>query len=163
MAAISFMFFSVFLLLAARAWHKRKEEQTAKFDSPLEALDYFGELKAKSSGFYVATTYSENHLERISAFGLGSRGICQILVFSEGLLLIRKGERPLAIGSSALVSVSSNQVAIDKAVEPNGLMTITWKQNSSLLATHLRVVDKEKRNRVLDSINSLFTRAKQEQ
>jgi hypothetical protein len=163
MAAISLLFFSVFLLLAARAWQKRKEEQTAKFDSPLEALDYFGELKAKSSGFYVATTYSENHLERISAFGLGARGICQVLVFSEGVLLIRNGERPIAIESSALVSVSSNQVAIDKAVEPNGLMTITWKQNSSLLATHLRIVDKDSRNRVQDSINSLFTRAKQEQ
>jgi len=163
MAAISLLFFSVFVLLAARAWQKRKEEQTTKFDSPLEALDYFGELKAKSSGFYVATTYSENHLERISAFGLGARGICQILVFSEGLLLIRNGERPLAIESSALVSISSNQVAIDKAVEPNGLMTITWKQNSSLLATHLRIVDKDNRNRVQDSINSLLTRAKQEQ
>ena len=163
MAAISVLFFSVFLLLAARAWHKRKEDQIAKFDSPLEALDYFGELKAKSSGFYVATTYSENHLERISAYGLGARGICQILVFSEGVLIIRNGERPVAIESSALVSISSNQVAIDKAVEPNGLMTITWRQNSTLLATHIRIVDNENRNRIQDSINSLFTRAKQEQ
>ena len=163
MAVISLLFFAVFVLLAARAWQKRNEGQSAKFNSPLEALDYFGELKAKSSGFYVATTYSENHLERISAFGLGARGICQILVFSEGVLLIRNGERPLAIESSALVNVSSNQVAIDKAVEPNGLMTITWKQNSSLLATHLRIVDKGNRNRVQDSINSLLTRAKQEQ
>ena len=110
----------VFSCLAARAWQKRKQDQTAKFEAPLEALEYFGELIAQSSGFYVATTYAENHLERISAYGLGARGVCQILVFGEGVLIVRNGERPLAIAKNALGDISANQVAIDKAVEANG-------------------------------------------
>jgi hypothetical protein len=159
MAALSLLLFASFFLLAARAWKKRKHEQTAKFEAPLEALDYFGELIAKSSGFYVATTYAENHLERISAYGLGARGICQILVFSEGVLIVRNGERPLAIAKRSLDDISSNQVAIDKAVEAKGLMSMTWNQSSISLATHLRIVDRDKRSPIQDAINSLLVQS----
>jgi hypothetical protein len=159
MAALSLVLFSGFSLLAARAWQKRKQEQTAKFEAPLEALDYFGELIAKSSGFYVATTYAENHLERISAYVLGARGVCQILVFGEGVLIVRNGDRPLAITKSALDGISANQVAIDKAVEAKGLMSITWNQNSISLATHLRIIDQDKRSQILYAINSLLTQS----
>lgn len=159
MAALSLLLFAGFFLLAARAWQKRRQEQTAKFDAPLEALDFFGELIAKSSGFYVATTYAENHLERISAYGLGARGLCQILVFSEGVLIVRNGERPLAISKGALHYISANQVAIDKAVEAKGLMSITWNQNSISLATHLRIIDRDKRSQIQDAINRLLTQS----
>lgn len=159
MAALSVVLFTSFFLLAARAWQKRIQEQTDKFEAPLEALDFFGELLSKSSGFYVATTYSENHLERISAYGLGARGSCQVLVFSEGVLIVRNGERPLAIAKSALDGISSNQVAIDKAVEAKGIMSITWNQNSIQLATHLRIVDRDQRNQVQDAILSLLTQS----
>ena len=159
MAALSLLLFASFFLLAARAWQKRKQDQTAKFEAPLEALDYFGELISKSPGFYVATTFAESHLERISAYGLGARGFCQILVFGEGVLIVRKGERPLAIAKSALDDISANQVAIDKAVEANGLMSITWNQSSSSLATHLRIVDRDKRAQILDAINSLLAQS----
>lgn len=156
MAALSLLVFSIFLILAARAWSRRNQDQAAKFDSPLEALEFFGELIAETSSFYVATTYADDHLERISAYGLGSRGKSQILVFSEGVLIVRNGERPLAIDKVALTSMSSNQVAIDKAVEPNGLMTITWNQNSVPLATHIRIVDKQKRIQIQGAIAELL-------
>lgn len=159
MAALSLLLFASFFLLAARAWQKRKQEQTANFEAPLEALDYFGELISKSSGFYVATTYAESHLERISAYGLGARGICQILVFDEGVLIVRNGERPLAIAKSALDDISANQVAIDKVVEAKGLMSITWKQNSISLTTHLRIVDRDIRSQIQNAINSLLAQS----
>ena len=159
MAALSLLLFSCFSLLAARAWQKRKQEQTANFEAPLEALDYFGELIAKSSGFYVATTYADNHLERISAYGLGARGICQILVFGQGVLIVRNGERPLAIAKSALEEISANQIAIDKAVEAKGLMSIIWSKNSISFATHLRIIDQDKRSQIQDAINSLLTQS----
>lgn len=159
MAALSLFLFVGFSLLAARAWQKRNQEQTAKFEVPFEALDYFGELVARSSGFYVATTYADNHLERISAYGLGARGVCQILVFSEGVLIVRNGERPLAIAKSAIVDISANQVAIDKVVEAEGLMSITWNQSSISLATHIRIVDQVVRSQIQDAINSLFTQS----
>jgi hypothetical protein len=159
MAGLSLLFFAGFFLLAARAWQKRKQEQTAKFEAPLEALEYFGELIAQSSGFYVATTYAEDHLERISAYGLGARGICQILVFDEGVLIVRNGERPLAIAKKALGDISTNQVAIDKAVEAKGLMSITWRQNLISLTTHLRIVNRDNRNQIQNAINSLLAQS----
>jgi hypothetical protein len=159
MAGLSLLFFAGFFLLAARAWQKRKQEQTANFEGPLEALEYFGELIAKSTGFYVATTYAEDHLERISAYGLGARGICQILVFDEGVLIVRNGERPLAIAKNALGDISTNQVAIDKAVEAKGLMSITWKQNLISLTTHLRIVNRDNRSQIQNAINSLLAQS----
>lgn len=159
MAALSLFLFVGFSLLAARAWQMRNQEQTAKFEVPFEALDYFGELVARSSGFYVATTYADNLLERISAYGLGARGVCQILVFSEGVLIVRNGERPLAIAKSAIVDISANHVAIDKVVEAEGLMSITWNQSSISLATHIRIVDQVVRSQIQDAINSLFTQS----
>lgn len=149
MAAISLVLFSTLVCLAALAWKRRSRHQESMFSPPLEALDYFGELISKSDCFYVATTFSQNHLERISAFGLGARGKAQLFLFSEGVLIVRTGERPLAIDGDAMLSVSQNQVAIDKVVEGNGLITFNWIHEGAELSTHLRVTNQQVKDSVL--------------
>ena len=141
MAIISLSLFLILAGLAIRAWRKRAAEQSTEFSAPLEALDYFGELLAQAKGLYVATTRGENHLERINAYGLGARGICQVLIFTEGMLIVRNGERPLAINRASLTAVDFTQVTIDKAVEPDGLVSVSWKQDGVSLATQLRIVE----------------------
>lgn len=155
MALITLLVFGLMIGFAARAWRKRVRQQEASFIAPLEALDFFGELLIQAKGFYVATTFASNHLERIAAYGLGLRGFCQILVFSEGLLVLRNGERPLAVEKSNLLSVSSSQVAIDKTVESGGLISIDWVQDSVALSTHLRIVNSVERERVLAEIEGI--------
>ena len=141
MAIVSLSLFLILAGLAIRAWKKRAAEQSTEFSAPLEALDYFGELLAQAKGLYVATTRGENHLERINAHGLGARGICQVLIFTEGMLIVRNGERPLAINRASLTTVDFTQVTIDKAVEPDGLVSVSWKQDGVSLATQLRIVE----------------------
>ena len=157
MALITLLVFGAMIALATRAWRKRISQQEASFDAPLEALDFFGELRIQAKGFYVATTFASNHLERIAAYGLGVRGFAQIFVFSEGILIIRKGERPLAIGKHSLLSVSINQVAIDKTVEKGGLISIDWTQGSTHLSTHLRIVDPIEREQVINNLKIIST------
>ena len=124
--------------------------------SALEALEYFGELLVQAKAFYVATTFSANHLDRINAYGLGARGIAQVLVFSEGLLIVRNGERPLAIDRADLEAVEFTQVAIDKAVEPDGLVSISWMHDGQSLATQLRIVDAANRESIAKELAQII-------
>jgi hypothetical protein len=155
MALISLAFFIFFGFAAARAWRKRSRAQAIAIDEPLEALDFFGEVLEQSPAFYVATTYAENHLERISAYGLGARGNGQVLLFDEGVLIVRTGERPLAIEKASLLGASSTQVAIDKAVEPKGILAVQWMLGEVELATHLRIIDPKLRQKIQDGISNL--------
>ncbi len=152
MAIISLALFLLLAGLALRGWRKRSATQSSEFSAPLEALEYFGELLEQAKAFYVATTRDSNHLDRITAYGLGARGFCQVFIFTEGVLIVRNGERPLAIDSSKITAVELTQVAIDKAVEPNGLTSIAWLHDGEKLATQLRIVDDVDRGTIVKAL-----------
>ena len=158
MALVSTAAFLLLLLLAIRAWRSRISNQQAAFTEPLEALEYFGQVLVEAKVFYVATTYAANVLERIAAYGLGARGNAQILVFSEGVLIVRVGERSLALDKTQIVSAGYGQVAIDKAVESEGLIQITWMQETSSLTTHLRVNEPALRKQIVSAISAIITK-----
>lgn len=156
MAIISLSIFMLLTALALRAWRRRASDQAAEFSAPLEALEFFGEVLAQAKAFYVATTRGVHHLERINAYGLGARGFAQVLVFTEGLLIVRTGERPLAIHRTQLTAVEFTQVAIDKAVEPDGLISVSWKQDNVGLATQLRIVEASERTLIFDALMQII-------
>lgn len=156
MAIISLTLFALLALIALRAWRKRAAEQATEFLAPLEALEFFGELLAQANAFYVATTRGANHLERINAYGLGARGLAQVLIFTEGLLVVRNGERPLAIDRAQLTEVAYTQVAIDKAVEADGLVSVSWINDGVSLATQLRIVDAIDRSKIYKALQQII-------
>lgn len=162
MAAISLAVFAVLALAAWRAWQRRIKDQQSIISEPLEALEYFGELISASTGFYVATTFARDHLQRIAAYGLGARGVCQVMVFSEGVLIVRTGERPLALDKSSIQQVSTGQVAIDKVVEPGGLVVIDWSNAGTELSTHIRIVEAPKRKEIISAISNIAIGAQKE-
>lgn len=155
MALLSALVFALLVSVAVRAWRERIKRQEAEFSAPFEALEFFGELLANAKGFYVATTTAINHLERIAAYGLGLRGAAQVMVFSEGVLIIRNGENPIAIDRSQLSGVNFGQAAIDKSVEPEGLLQVNWQQDNVQLTTHMRIQDQTARKTVFDAIEGL--------
>lgn len=158
MAVLAVALVLVLAGLAWRGWSARKARQEAIFESPSEALEFFGEELARASGFYVATSFGADFLERVNAYGLGIRGVAEIFVFSEGLLVLRRGERPLSIDKSQITDVSTTQYVIDRAVEAEGIISIIWTQNSTPLATHLRVVSETSRLNVIEALKSISNR-----
>ena len=156
MALLSALVFVFLVSISVRAWRARIKQQETEFSAPLEALEFFGELLANAKGFYVATTTAVNHLERISAYGLGLRGVAQVMVFSEGVLIIRNGENPIAIDSTQLSGVNFGQAAIDKSVETDGLLQVNWQQDNVQLTTHMRIQDQAERKIVFDAIAGLI-------
>ena len=155
MAIISLSVFAALAFVAYKSWSRRSKAQTLEFGEPQEALEFFGEQLCEANGFYVATTYAQNLLERIAAYGLGARGHAKVFVFTEGILIVRTGEVPLAIDKASIIRVGTNQVVIDRAVEPGGLISIEWQHEQSQLATHLRIVDEKQRRAILNSLMSI--------
>lgn len=155
MAVVSATLFVTAISLALIGWRNRTKRQQKLFTEPLEALDYFGEQLCISKAFYVATTLASNHLDRITAYGLGHRGQATVFVFTEGLLIVREGERPLAIAREQLSDVFRTNVAIDKAVERDGLISIEWVQGNADLVTHIRIVDSKSAQEILSKTAKL--------
>ena len=157
MALLTVLACFLFAAIAIRAWKSRAARQSSLFLSPPEKLVTKGEPMVIANAFYVATTFANNFLERIAAHGLGARGFGQIQVFGEGVLISRVGERDLAIVGDDLLSVSYSQVAIDKAVESDGLMVLSWRAGETKLATHLRIKDLSSRDRIFRTISDLVS------
>jgi hypothetical protein len=157
MALLTVLACLLFAALATRAWKSRAARQNSLFPSPPEKLATVGEPVVIGDAFYVATTFANNFLERIAAHGLGARGFAQIQVFAEGALITRIGERDLAIVGDDLISVSYSQVAIDKAVESDGLMVVSWRAGETSLSTHLRIKDLSSRDRIFSTLSDLVS------
>ena len=154
-AIILGILFLAFVLAAVRAWKARANKQEADFSQPPMALANAGEQLLKVRAYYVATTFADNHLERIRAYGLGIRGLAHAMVFEGGLQLIRKGERPLAINKTAIDAISTTQVTIDRVTEAKGILTIDWNQDSTKFSTHLRVVDLDDRAKLILALETI--------
>ena len=109
-----------FMTLAWRARARRAHDYTTW--SELKS-----ELSATVEVFYVATTQGANSLERVSLKGFTYRGFATLEVFDDGLQIRLTTKDVLAIPGHALLSYEFAQVAIDKAVERDGLIGITWQ------------------------------------
>jgi hypothetical protein len=89
--------------------------------------------------------FADKALTRVWAHGLGGRGRAFIAITPEGISVSRQGETGFLIPTASLAGVSRASATIDKAVERDGLLVLLWTLGSDELATHLRIVNHEKR------------------
>lgn len=118
-----------------------------------------GELNATVEVFYVATTQGANSLERVSLKGFSYRGYANLEVFDDGLQVRLTTKDVLAIPAHSLLSYEFAQVAIDKAVEKEGLIGFTWQtaaaeNGTRELTTFIRLRDPRDRN----DLTQIFTK-----
>lgn len=81
---------------------------------------------AEFSGLYVATTLAVDPLQRVTLPGLSFRADAHILVSRDGVTIAPRGEKPTFIPAAQILQIHRTQVAIDKAVEKDGLTAISW-------------------------------------
>ena len=117
-----------FMGLAWRARHRRSSQYAT-----WPALS--GEPRETHEIFYVATTLGSNSLERIALKGFTYRGFASLEVLRDGLQIRLKTNDVLAIPASSLVGYEFSQVAIDKVVEKDGLIGLTWVSSPEILPT----------------------------
>ncbi|MFE5671788.1 hypothetical protein ACFQ58_09275 [Agromyces sp. NPDC056523] len=111
-------------LLMARSWRRRtvRDETLGAYDAPAGLGTPVLEVEA----LYVATTPESEPLERLAVEGLAFRGSARVEVHAEGVLLRIAGEQPSYIPADRLVGAGTATYAIDRGVEPEGLVALTW-------------------------------------
>jgi hypothetical protein len=118
------------LLLMLRSWRRRSRRDAALaagYPHPATA----GRELASAAALYVATTPRDQPLERLNIPGLGFRARGGVSVTEHGVLLELAGSPAIFIPADAVQLVADATWAIDRAVEPGGLLLLGWKLNDA--------------------------------
>ena len=110
--------------LMLRSWKRRtvRDETLSSYPLPAE----LGTPAFETEVLYVATTPASEPLERLAVAGLAFRGSARIEVLAEGVILRIAGESTTFIPADRLLGAGLASYAIDRGVEPEGLVALTW-------------------------------------
>ncbi len=136
-------------------WRSRRRRQ-AGISSPLGVPPELQPALVSAEGWYVATTPAQEPLERIAVHGLGFRARAQAAVHPEGLVLERRGSAPIYLPATHLQSVGRATWAIDRVVEPEGLVVVGWMLGSVPVDTYLRLAERTDAERLIAAVQTLL-------
>lgn len=125
------------MFLGWRARQRRQSDIAKPRGVPADA----GAVRAAVSGLYVATTRAGEPLERITVRGLGYRSRAVATVRDHGITLELTGAEPVFIPTTDLRLATRGTWAIDKAVEPGGLVLLGWSLGDLDVESYLRLDD----------------------
>lgn len=114
------------LALGAFAW-RRRSRRDAGIVAPFGEAPDAAAVQTVSSGFYVATTRHDDALERLAIRGLGFRSRVDVTVTDRGVALDLVGQPRMFVATDRIVSVDLATTAIDRVVEPGGLVRLSWR------------------------------------
>ncbi|MDE2386480.1 MAG: hypothetical protein KGL77_02130 [Actinomycetales bacterium] len=136
--------------LAIRSW-RGKAIAHAKFlpELPTAFASAGDQLAAAAS--YVVTTFGGSPLERVMAHGLGNRGKAALYLSENGVVIERQGENALHLANASIVSVETATATLDRVVERDGLVVITWSTDTGKFDTYLRILNTEFREALISA------------
>jgi hypothetical protein len=152
-AAILIALFAAFVALAVRSVRKRTVAASGLVLNDVSALT--GDEIAEAAGLYVSTVETSKPLERITAKGLMHRGQARLSVLSDGLIIDRTGESSIAITAADMCEVSRASATIDKGVERDGLLAISWMAGDICLTTNLRLAREDDTKELFETLVSM--------
>ncbi|WP_144712159.1 hypothetical protein [Curtobacterium pusillum] len=120
----------------ARTWRTRTRKQTEAVP-PVAVPADLSPAAGSWDGFTVATTRADQPLERVTAGGLGFRGRGGVTVHETGVVLHHAGTADRWIARDAVRGADRATWAIDRVVEPGGLVRLRWTATGAAGATDL--------------------------
>lgn len=123
-AVVAIVIVAVVAWLMIRSWRRRTERDETISAYPMPSALAAATLEAEV--LYVATTPTGQPLERLAVQGLAFRGSARIELSADGLVLRIAGEPATYLPAERIVAAGEASYAIDRAVEPEGLVAITW-------------------------------------
>ncbi|HEX6955685.1 MAG TPA: hypothetical protein VF156_12475 [Agromyces sp.] len=122
LAAVAVIGVIAYLML--RSWRRRTERDRslAAYAPPAD----LGIPTLEVEALYVATTPEAEPLERLAVEGLAFRGAAHVEVHPTGVLLRIAGELPSFVPADRIAAAGTATYAIDRGVEPEGLVALTW-------------------------------------
>ena len=148
------------LALMLLGWRRRVRSQGGlpRPAGPPAALQ---EALWRGEGLYVATTRGGDRLDRITVHGLGFRARCAIAVHPEGIVLSLRGSDPVFVPRESLRGAGRATWAIDRVVEPGGLVVLDWELDAVPLDSYVRL-SPERSAAMLDATMTVLTPATRE-
>jgi len=134
--AIILALVAVLFVAMARTWRTRARKQ-AEAVPPVGVPADLSPAAGSWDGFTVATTRADQPLERITAGGLGFRGRGGVTVHDTGVVLHHAGAPDRWIAAEAVRGADRATWAIDRVVEPGGLVRLRWTATGAAGATDL--------------------------
>ena len=123
-AVVAIVIVAVVAWLMIRSWRRRTERDETISSYPMPSALAAATLEAEV--LYVATTPTGQPLERLAVQGLAFRGSGRIELSPGGLVLRIAGEPATYLPAERIVAAGEASYAIDRGVEPEGLVAITW-------------------------------------
>ena len=164
-AIITALFLLGVLVLMWRSWQKRsRRDRALTAGYPLPEGGAGAEVLASAEAYYVATTPRDAPLERLAIPGLGFRARAALTVTGQGVTLDLDGNSPLYVPGDAINQVGAAQLAIDRVVETDGLVRLSWRLNTPSadrrdVDSFFRIIDPNDRARLIDSIRTITATA----
>lgn len=123
-ALVAILILAVIAWLMVRSWRRRAQRDSVLSAYPVPASRSDAVFEAEI--LYVATTPADEPLERLAVQGLAFRGAGRVEVMPEGVALRIAGEPVSFIPADRLTGAATASYAIDRGVEPEGLIAISW-------------------------------------
>ncbi|WP_173924135.1 hypothetical protein [Agromyces sp. Marseille-P2726] len=127
-AVVAAVIIAVAAWLMVRSWRRRTRRDEAMSAYAVPASH--GEPRLAAEALYVATTPASEPLERLAVHGPAFRGSARIEGLPEGVVLRIAGETPTLLPADRIEGAGVASFALDRAVEPEGLVAITWIANT---------------------------------
>jgi hypothetical protein len=138
------------------AWWRRTRRDSG-LEPPVGEAPASATTLSTHEALYVATTRHDDPLERLAIRGLGFRSRADLTVTSAGVALDLTGQPRFFLPTERIVEVAQATVAIDRVVERDGLVRISWRVDAdTVVDSYIRPQDASARA-VSDEIGALLT------
>ena len=138
------------------AWWRRTRRDSG-LEPPVGEAPAGATTLSTHEALYVATTRHDEPLERLAIRGLGFRSRADLTVTSAGVALDLTGQPRFFLPTERIVEVAQATVAIDRVVERDGLVRISWRVDAdTVVDSYIRAQDASARA-VSDEIGALLT------
>ncbi|MDT0157186.1 hypothetical protein Q9R19_06055 [Microbacterium sp. ARD32] len=129
---------AVLILVAMAIGWRRRVRRDSALTAPIGVPEH-AEVVARHEVLYVATTAHDQPLERIAMTPLAYRARGELALTDRGAALSLDGAPTVFIATERLLAADLATVAIDRVVEPNGLIRLVWRvTDGTIVDSYLR-------------------------
>jgi hypothetical protein len=149
------VFVALVIGLMLLGWSSRRRRQSG-LGRPATAPADLGATLLETPMLYVGSTYAADPLNRVATGALGFRAKATLIVAETGVVLGIPGQQDTFIPRAALVGVGRGTWTIDRVVERDGLLVISWLLGDSTLDSYARLTGSTSIDEVVRVISTLI-------
>lgn len=143
LAALVMAGVAALILLAMFLGWRRRIRRDSALTAPIGVPEH-AEVTGRHEVLYVATTAHDQPLERVAVKPLAYRARGELVLTDRGVALSLDGAPTVFIASTRLVAADRATVAVNRVVEPNGLVRLVWRVADGVLVdSFLRLTSAE--------------------